>query len=85
MATRRVKIHFNGQQVDAETVEATQAGERWNEYLLDDGTILKVKVVVTNVYRVEGQYDAEGNPLYIIQSTNVLSTNAPQELRRKLS
>ena len=84
MAGRRVKINFAGQQVDADLIEVSQAQERWNEYLLDDGTILKIKLVVTNVYRVEGQYDAEGNPLYVVQSTNVVSANAPHELRRKL-
>ena len=84
MENRKVKINFNGQQVDAELVEVTQAGERWNEYLVEDGTILKVKLVLTNVYRIEGQYDAEGNPLYVLQSTNVTSVSAPQELRRKL-
>ncbi len=83
MAGRRVKINFNGQQVDADSVDATQASERWNEYLLDDGTILKLKLVVTNIYRVDGQYDPEGNPLYVVHSTNVVSANAPQELRRK--
>jgi len=83
MASRRVKINFNGQQVDAESVEATQSSERWNEYLLDDGAVLKLKVVLTNVYRIDGQYDAEGNPLYFVHSTNVLAANAPQELRRK--
>ncbi len=80
----KVKIPFNGQEVDAETIDVTQSGERWNEYLLDDGTFLKVKLVLTNVYRVDGQYDTEGNPVYILQSTNVVSANAPQNLRRKL-
>ena len=83
MAARKIKIHFGGQQVDAETVEATQSSERWNEYLLEDGTVLKLKTVLTNAYRVEGQYDAEGNPVYVVQSTNVISAAAPQELRRK--
>ena len=81
---RKVKINFAGHQVDAELVDATQSAERWNEYLLDDGTLLKVKVVLTNAYRVDGQYDPEGNPIYVIQTTNVVSANSPQELRRKL-
>ena len=84
MSSRKIKINFNGQQVDAQSVDVTQSSEKWNEHLLDDGTILKLKAVLTNVYRVDGQYDAEGNPVYMIQSTNVISANAPQELRRKL-
>ena len=83
MSRRKVKVPFNGQTVDAETVDVTQASERWNEYLLDDGTILKVKLVLTNVYRIEGQFDADGNPVYILQSTNVVSTNAPNDLQKK--
>ena len=83
MARRKVKIPFNGQDVDAELVDVSQTSERWNEYLLEDGTILKVKLVLTNVYRVTGQHDSEGNPVYILQSTNVVSTNAPENLRKK--
>ena len=83
MPGRKIKIHFKGQEVDAETVEVAQAQERWNEYLLDDGTTLKVKIVLANIYRVEGQYDAEGNPVYITHSTQVVSVNAPQELRKQ--
>ncbi len=81
--SRKVKIPFNGQEVEAETIDVTQCSERWNEYFLDDGTLLKVKLVLTNVYRVEGQFDAEGNPVYMLQSTNVVAANAPKELRRK--
>ena len=84
MASRRIKINFNGQQVDADAIDVNQSNERWNEYLLEDGTILKLKAVLTNVYRIDGQYDAEVNPMYILQSTNVITANAPQELRRKL-
>ena len=79
---RKVKINFAGQEVEASAIEVTQSSEQWNEYLLDDGTILKAKLVATNIYRVEGQYDGEGNPVYVIQSTNVVSGNAPQHLRR---
>ena len=83
MPERRVRINFAGQQVDAASVDAAQATERWNEYLLDDGTVLKAKLVLTNVFRVDGQYDPEGNPVYVIQSTNVLSVNAPEGLRKR--
>ena len=83
MTGRKMKINVAGHEVDASAVDVAQASEKWNEYLLDDGTALKVKLVMTNVYRVEGQYDAEGNPVYVIQSTNVVSANAPQALRRK--
>jgi hypothetical protein len=68
--------------------EGTELGfrasaENWNEYLLDDGTVLRLKLIVTSVVRIDGEYDNEGNPAYLAQSTNVLAVSSPDELRRK--
>jgi hypothetical protein len=57
-------------------------GEYWNEYLLDDGTVLRFKGVVTGVFRVEGQYDPEGNPMYAVRSNNIVSVSAPDDMRK---
>lgn len=83
MSGRKVKVSFQGREVDAVTVDAAQTNERWNEYLLDDGTLLKVKLVLTNVTRLDNCYTQQGEPVYAIQSTTVVSTNAPQELRKR--
>lgn len=57
-------------------------GEHWNEYLVDDGTVVRVKLVVTQIIRLDGEYDAQGDPLYSVQSTTVSSITAPEELRQ---
>jgi hypothetical protein len=57
-------------------------GEHWNEYLVDDGSVLRIKLVVTDVARVEGHYDPEGNPIYYVSSTNVLTVSARPELKK---
>ena len=85
MAKKRVKISFGGQQLEAEPVKVTQSTERWNEYQLDDGTVLKLKLLLADVHRVEGRYDAEGNPMYAIHSTNIICADAPRRLRRQSS
>jgi hypothetical protein len=59
------------------------ARENWNEYLLDDGTVLRLKPVATEVFRVLDHYDPEGNPLYLIKTTNVTVVNAPDHLKRQ--
>jgi hypothetical protein len=56
--------------------------EHWNEYLLDDGTIVRLKAVVTEIVRIEGRYDPEGNPAYAINTTNVAHISAPEELKK---
>ena len=83
MPTDKVKINFGGREVEATPVEVNQSSERWNEYLLEDGTVLKMKLVLTKIFRIDNEYDKEGNPAYVMQSTNVTSVNSPKELKRK--
>ena len=79
----KTKINFNGEEVEALPIDINQTNEYWNQYLLDDGTVIKMKLVATKVLRVDNKYDQEGNPLYIIQSTNITSVNAPVNLKKK--
>lgn len=79
----KVKINFGGEEVEALPIDVNQTNEYWNQYMLDDGTVIKMKLVATKVLRVDGKYDNEGNPLYVIQSTNITSVNAPDSLKRK--
>ncbi len=82
MAEDKVTINFGGKQVEASPVEVNQSSERWNDYILEDGTLLKMKLVLKKVLRVDSEYDAEGNPVYVMQSTNVTSVSASKNLKR---
>jgi len=82
---RRKKVKGpDGRMVDAVELSFRSSGENWNEYLLDDGTVIRVKLVVTDVVRLDGQYDQVGNPVYLVQSTNVLAVSAADKLRKDL-
>lgn len=80
---RKIKVNYNGQMVDATPVDVIHQEEFWNAYSLDDGTTLKFKAVVTKIVRVDGVYDAEGNPLYLVQSQNIARADAPDSQRKK--
>jgi hypothetical protein len=81
---RKTRVNLPGVgEVEATVVGYRSGGENWNEYLADDGTVIRLKVVVTDVYRVDGEYDAEGNPIYVVRSNNVMSVSPPEELRRQ--
>ena len=82
MAEEKVNINFGGRQVQAFPVEVNQSSEKWNEYLLEDGTVLKMKLVLKKAYKVEGEFDPEGNPVYVMQSTNVTAVSAPGHLKK---
>ena len=64
---------------DATEVGFRAAGEYWSEYLLGDGTVARLKLVVTGVLRLDGMRDQKGQPVYIIESTNVVSISATED------
>jgi hypothetical protein len=73
----------NGNEVDAEPIDINQSNEYWNQYLLKDGSVIKMKLVATKVVRLVNQYDQVGNPVYFINSTNVVSIECPENLKKK--
>ena len=79
MGGNKVKIQYAGREVEATPVEVNQSSEKWNEYLLEDGTVLKMKLILKKVMRVENEFDAEGNPVYVMQTTNVTAVTSPKK------
>ena len=77
------QIKWRGKDVEALEINFKGRHEEWNEYQLEDGSQLRVKLVVTEIVRVQGEYDQDGNPVYILKSTNVASVKSPDELKRK--
>ena len=81
MRTRKV-LGPDGEQHSAAELGFRVSGEHWNEYLADDGTVIRLKPVVTQLLRIEGMYDPQGDPVYIVNSTNVVTVSAPESLRK---
>ncbi len=77
------KIPYKGEEVDATEVEFQTRKEDWNEYQLMDGSVIKMKAVVGDIIRIEGKFDNEGNPVYVVRSNNVLMVRSPDNLKRK--
>jgi hypothetical protein len=88
LTTGRVLDKKQVQLPDGSWVEGTlmpfqTGGEHWNEYIVDDGTLLRVKLVATEVIKVDGKFDQEGNPMYVLNSANVMVVNSPDDLKRE--
>ena len=79
--TRKFKQPGGGE-LEAEVIGFRSSGEHWNEYLLEDGTIFKIKLVVTEIARVVDSYDEKGDPVYLATHTQVTAVDAPESLRR---
>ena len=81
--SRTTRINFQGKECEAEYVDIGTNSEHWNQYLLEDGTVVKMKLVATDVLRLVGEYDDERNPIYVIKSKNIVSVSVPDHLKRK--
>ncbi|MHC1635754.1 MAG: hypothetical protein ACXQTS_03905 [Candidatus Methanospirareceae archaeon] len=73
----------NGREVEAVEVDFETIKEDWNEYKLEDGTILKFKTIVTSVIRTNDYDPMTGDPIYHVRSTNIVrATKVPEKLKR---
>ncbi len=79
---RKITVQPGQPPKEAELVDVVNSQETWNQYLLSDGSTLRSKQVVTEVWRIVGEYDADGNPSYVLKSGGILVVNAPDELRK---
>ena len=78
-----MKIFFQGREVEATEVSFETVKEDWNEYLLNDGETLKIKLVLTNVLRLNAYDPVTGDPYYVIKSGNIVAVhNVPEKLKR---
>lgn len=75
------KLRYGPEMVDGEDVEFEPLAERWNEYRLSDGTLLKMKLVVTRIIRID-KYNDQGEPIYLVNSNNVLTASVPPQLMK---
>lgn len=70
-------------QVTVTEVGYRAVSENWNEYFADDGSVIRIKVVVTEVLRVDDRYDDQGDPVYVVKSANVTAVSAADEVRKQ--
>lgn len=76
-------VDYEGKKVQGSEVRFDTIREEWNVYELNDGSTLKVKIIVAGIIRVNGEYNNEGDPIYIIKSKNlVTSIDVPSHLRK---
>lgn len=85
MPERETQIDLNDRTVIGMEVPITDAGtERWSEFILEDGAIIRAKVNIISVIRVKDEYDAAGNPIYVINAAPVIGVvHTPTALRKK--
>ena len=72
-----VKLNLGGKMVDAEKMDFNTLGDAWSAIRLEDGTVIKIKVVAAEVYKLPGVDPLTGVPQFVVKSSNVLSVEPP--------
>lgn len=69
-----------GQMVNAEQLKFTPISEGFSEYRLSDGKIMKIRVILAEVYRLDEIDEATGKNNYFIKSMPIVSVeDAPKK------
>jgi hypothetical protein len=84
MGERKTKVQLGDRTVDGFEVPVDSSSEKWSEFILEDGTIIRAKVSIISAIRMEGEYDAAGNPAYQVNAANVIGViHTNDELKKK--
>jgi hypothetical protein len=80
---KRIEVEYEGKKVAAEALEFSAVSpEPWAVYQLEDGTQVKVKTVLAQVFRIIDKYLPNGDPVYGLQVGNLpvftYASNLPQ-------
>jgi hypothetical protein len=79
---KRVELKLGDKTVEGTLVDFETVREEYNSYKLSDGSTIRMKTVVTNIIRTE-EFTPTGEPVYIVNSQNVLVADVPDQLKKR--
>jgi hypothetical protein len=54
-------------------MEVSEFKEPWSEYILEDGTKIRIKQTLVSVAKLDGKTAPNGDPVYAVQSQQTMS------------
>ena len=78
---KKVEIKIGEKTVPGTLVDFETVREEYNAYKLADGAMIRMKTVVTSIIRTE-EFTPDGEPMYVVNSQNVLVADVPEGLKR---
>lgn len=71
-----MKLTINNEVCEAVRFRVVSSEEVTSSYLLDDGTVVKVRCLLTGIWKLTGKQDVNGNPAYHL-NWHVVPTTEP--------
>lgn len=81
---KRTKLQIGVETVEGVDLDFRTLREEWNEYETEDGTRIRVKLVVSGIIRTDRYDHQTDQPIYVVQSGNIVVTKALDELKEEL-
>ncbi len=72
----RVRLKLGDEWVEGEELDFEPLSERWNEYRCSDGSLVKLRLVVSKIVKLDKR-NPTGEPIYQVMSANVLAVTPP--------
>lgn len=79
----RKTFDYQGRKVQGQSVDFETKQESWSQYVLEDGTAMKMKVILLEVVRLD-EYSKTGDPVYQFSAQYITGVQAPDELKKKV-
>ena len=73
----KMKLKLGGQTVEAEKMGFKPIEENWSFYRLEDGTVVKLRLIVSEVFKLPGADPLTGMPNFLVKSSNVMAVEPP--------
>lgn len=77
----KITTTVNGTRVEIEKMEFTPVTEAWTCYRLDDGIVVKMRLIVTEIFKMPEVDALTGLPQFIVKSSTVMSVDPPSASR----
>lgn len=83
MPERKVTLPMGKVSVDGSEVPIRDKTEGVYEYELEDGSVIRLGLVITQIIRMDDTYDNDDNPVYIVKHGVVTNTISALPERRR--
>ncbi len=73
---KTILINIGGITVEAEPMNHEAVEEPWSSYHLNDGSTIRIKFIVSDIFKLATPDPVTGFPQYVVKSNNVISVEA---------
>jgi hypothetical protein len=80
---QKVMLDIGPKRVEAEKMSFKMIEEPWSLCRLEDGTTFKIKLVISDVFKLPENDPITGLPQLIVRAANIISVDPPDASSRK--